>query len=88
MKVDDGDLLPFIDNPTNPFVPETERTGGDVRAAENPALTSVHTIWLREHNRIARELQMLLPNADDEELYQSARRIVVAEMQDWDSLLL
>ena len=81
MKMDEGDLLPIIDNPTNPFVPDAERTGGDVRAAENPALTTVHTIWLREHNRIASELKRLLPEAGDEELYQSTRRIVVAEMQ-------
>ena len=81
MKVGQGDLLPIIDNPTNPFVPEAERTGGDVRAAENPALTTVHTIWLREHNRIASELKMVLPEAGDEELFQSTRRIVVAEWQ-------
>ena len=31
--------------------------------------------------RIASELKMLLPEAGDEELYQSTRRIVVAEMQ-------
>ena len=26
--------------------------GGDVRANENFALTALHTIWMREHNRL------------------------------------
>ena len=27
------------------------RRGGDVRAEENPSLTSIHNLWVREHNR-------------------------------------
>ena len=48
MKIAEGGLLPEIARLTGD---ETERTGGDVRALETPALTSVHTVWLREHNR-------------------------------------
>jgi len=54
---------------------------GDVRANENVALSSMHTIWVREHNRIATELAAENPLASDEELYQQARSIVAGELQ-------
>ena len=50
MKIAEGGLLPEIATAGVPE-DEPERTGGDVRALENPALLSVHTVWLREHNR-------------------------------------
>lgn len=54
---------------------------GDVRANENIALTSMHTLWAREHNSIATELAAENPDWDDETLYQEARQKVIAEMQ-------
>ncbi|GAA1868630.1 peroxidase family protein [Asanoa iriomotensis] len=53
-------------------------TAGDVRANENVALTATHTLFAREHNRIARSLPASL-SAEDR--FQIARRIVVAEQQ-------
>ena len=53
---------------------EGEFTGGDVRARENPGLTSLHTIFVREHNRIASLLNAMQPEQSDEELYQMTRR--------------
>jgi len=54
---------------------------GDVRGNENPALLTLHTIWVREHNRRARELLAAHSDWTDEELYQEARRWVIALIQ-------
>ncbi|XP_040914825.1 eosinophil peroxidase [Toxotes jaculatrix] len=54
---------------------------GDVRVDENIALTSIHTLFLREHNRLARALKALNPHWDSETLYQEARKIMGAYTQ-------
>ncbi|XP_046451982.1 peroxidase-like [Daphnia pulex] len=53
---------------------------GDVRAQENPQLAIVHTVMMREHNRIARALKLLNPLWTEEVLFQETRRIVIAEL--------
>ena len=57
------------------------RFPGDVRVDENIALTSLHTLFMREHNRLARELKKLNPQWDGETLYQEARKIMGAYTQ-------
>lgn len=42
---------------------------------------TLYTIWVRHHNYIAKELKAILKNADDESIYQTARKIVIAEYQ-------
>lgn len=73
LATSDGDLLPYGEDGF--FL------AGDIRANENVALTSMHTIWVREHNRIATELAAENPDLTDEELYQQARQIVTAQLQ-------
>jgi hypothetical protein len=54
---------------------------GDVRANEQLALTAMHTLFVREHNRHARRLAAANPHWSGERIYQKARRLVGAEIQ-------
>lgn len=54
---------------------------GDVRANENPLLIAIHTLFVREHNRICDELAETYPNWNDEAIYQRARKFVGAYLQ-------
>ncbi|KAI5635150.1 peroxidase domain-containing protein [Phthorimaea operculella] len=54
---------------------------GDSHGNQIISLTIFHTIWTREHNRIARALIRLNPAWDEETVYYEARRLVQAEFQ-------
>lgn len=54
---------------------------GDVRANENIELTSLQTLFVREHNYWADKISTANPKLSDEAVYQRARAIVVGEIQ-------
>lgn len=87
LKTSSGNLLPFNtdglpnDNATHQFPNEELFLAGDVRANENIELSSMHTLFVREHNRLADQIARRNPNLGDEEIYQRARAIVGAELQ-------
>ncbi|KAH9416217.1 hypothetical protein DERP_000716 [Dermatophagoides pteronyssinus] len=54
---------------------------GDVRVNQQFGITSLQLLFLREHNRLAKQLAKLNSAWDDEIIYQEARKIVSAEMQ-------
>jgi len=94
LKTSENNLLPyntvtgFYNSTVDPNAPAMDHpvtpadgkwfVAGDVRANENPLLTTLHTLFMREHNRIAQQLSETYPRWTDERLYQEARRRVIA----------
>lgn len=83
LKTSAGSLLPYNTTglPNAGGLSPSMFLGGDVRANEQVGLTAMHTLFVREHNRLADLLAGNNPAWTDEELYQTSRKIVGAEMQ-------
>lgn len=83
LRTSAGDLLPFNEaglanaggSAPSLFL------AGDVRANEQLGLTAMHTLFVREHNRLAGEILEAHPAMDGDEVYQRTRRLVGAFMQ-------
>ncbi|MEO1066384.1 MAG: peroxidase family protein [Pseudomonadota bacterium] len=78
--VDGVDLLPtgedvFGETDNEAFI------AGDRRQAENPGLSSIHTVWVNEHNYWADKFAADNPTWTDEEIFQNARAVVEALVQ-------
>ncbi len=74
MKTSVGNNLP-IDPQSGMFI------AGDVRADENPDLTALQILFVREHNYQVDLLHQQLPNWTGNQLYDNARAIVTAEIE-------
>lgn len=83
LKTSSGNLLPFnLDGLSNAGGPSAALfVAGDVRANEQVGLAAMHTLFVREHNRLARRLVAESPQLDGNQIYQRARRLVIGMMQ-------
>ncbi|QDU77824.1 peroxidase [Bremerella volcania] len=81
LKTSEGNLLPYEGDIYEDAEGSIFFVAGDVRANEQVGLTAMHTLFLREHNRVADEISAANPDLADEEIYQQARAIVIAEIQ-------
>ncbi|WP_423921980.1 peroxidase family protein [Candidatus Poriferisodalis sp.] len=85
----DGRFLPFnefgLDNDSGGRGAGTSRTdlfaAGDVRANEQVGLSALHTLFVREHNRLADLIATAPPSLCGQEIFEMARKIVGTEMQ-------
>ena len=67
----EGNNLPIVDG---------AYVAGDIRVGENPDLTALQTIFLREHNRQVDKLTVAHPDWTGDQLYEQARAVVTAEI--------
>lgn len=86
LRMSEGGYLPKNDSGypnANPIQTGDDELylAGDVRANEQAGLTALHTLFVREHNRIADDLVAANPGITDEDAFQSARRQVIALLQ-------
>ncbi|XP_064364587.1 thyroid peroxidase [Dromaius novaehollandiae] len=81
------EYLPFVDLIPSPCAQDSSASegeriecflAGDSRSSEVTSLTAMHTLWLREHNRLARALKSMNRHWSPETVYQEARKIVGA----------
>ncbi|KAM6164454.1 eosinophil peroxidase [Rhynchocyon petersi] len=81
------DLLPFDNLRDDPCLHANRAAripcflAGDSRSSETPKLAALHTLFMREHNRLATELRRLNPRWTGDKLYNEARKIVGAMVQ-------
>ncbi|NEO44678.1 MAG: PEP-CTERM sorting domain-containing protein [Moorea sp. SIO4A3] len=100
-SINGQELLPFNTggfpnaNTTPPISGEELFIAGDVRANEQIGLTAVHTLFVREHNRLAEELAEKIDAGDPvileklhqsgldqgDFIYESVRKVVGAQIQ-------
>ncbi|CDF39510.1 Animal heme peroxidase homologue [Chondrus crispus] len=89
MKVSLGDLLPFNSDGFN-NAPNSASArfylAGDHRANEHPMLTAIHTLFVREHNRLVDEIRVNFPEdrvrrLSTSTIFEWARQINIAQFQ-------
>ncbi len=73
LRTSAGDLLPMNDHGF--FL------AGDIRVNEQSSLIAMHTLFMREHNRIARKISRQNPKFTDQQVFLRARQRVIAIIQ-------
>lgn len=83
LRTSKGHLLPFNTEglPNAGGDSETLFLAGDVRANEQVGLTALHTLFVREHNRLATRIAARKPSLTGEQIYQRARKLVIVQLQ-------
>ena len=86
LRTSSTNLLPFIKSALKPPLNLCQLFGGcfdagDFRVNEQIALASMHTLWVREHNRIAHALYHINRHWSQERVFHEARKIVGAKLQ-------
>lgn len=96
LKTSEGKFLPWntisgeyndkVDNSIGEIIDETHSNGklffaGDEKINDNPLLISLHTVFVREHNRLCEDYKKYYPDLSDEEIFQKARRKLIAYLQ-------
>ncbi|HET9625545.1 MAG TPA: peroxidase family protein [Kofleriaceae bacterium] len=83
-----GDLAPFNDGtvpnagtPERPDLSSSLFVAGDIRINEQATLAVMHIVFIREHNFQADRIASLHRNWTDEQIFQAARKITIAEIQ-------
>jgi peroxidase len=79
LRLPDGHMATSADG--YPPIVDGAYVAGDVRATENPDLTAITTLFVREHNYQVDQLQAQHPDWSGDQLYQTARAIVTAEIE-------
>ncbi|GFQ64188.1 dual oxidase [Trichonephila clavata] len=76
---------PLINSPPARYLkklsPERMFLLGDPRSNQNPALLAFGIVFFRWHNEVARQIQEQHPDWSDEDIFQRARRWVIASLQ-------
>ena len=86
LRTSPRDLLPIDNSQLGEPLSLCEDLGscflaGDTRVNEQAALAAMHTVWVREHNRIATVLRNLNRHWDGEKIFQETRNILGALVQ-------
>ena len=72
LKTSDGNNLPLVNG---------AYANGDNIMGQYPNAAVLSTLWLREHNRLARKLSAEHPDWNDEKVFQEAKRWNIAFYQ-------
>ena len=80
------ELLPLkLDEPDEGCIRPSEDVycflAGDPRVNEQTVLATIHTLFVRNHNLLAKELAVINPHWNDETLFQETRHINAAVIQ-------